>query len=341
MTTAMLLAHLANAVVLVVASSSAGDPQTDVFRKGFERMSEAAGWSPGRSARPDEKVELTFWVKETHLQKLKKIAEGVSDPDSREYGHYLTKEEADALTAPSTQHIAVVEEALRGYQIRKQNDGAVISANVPVAFAEQLLGGSFVYFCRSDEVGPDQECVLRNPTAKVPAALHSVCDIITPLDDPLAPRLPGPITEAPMPLSLGVQDSACCFSFGYGALMKPCCLTATPMSSRDDCKVGNRIGGSTGFHAGECPRTAEDAQDIIKMINYGISGGKVLMLGGAQPNDAVPAATQATDSLSTSRLIPLMACVGIVAVLATAVSTYLAGPRRRTRNPLLLPGAVE
>lgn len=148
-----------------------------------------------RRASQETLVELRFWVKQTHLDALQTALDRVSNPNSPDYGHYLSKAQVDALTAPTRQDVATVEEALHGVAVHKSSDGALISAEVSVGVAERILGGTFVYFCHS---GGDSSCVLRNPSAQVPQALQAACDFISPLEDPLPPAHPGPIILGPL-----------------------------------------------------------------------------------------------------------------------------------------------
>eukprot|EP00928_Gymnodinium_smaydae_P041365 TRINITY_DN28002_c0_g1_i1.p1 TRINITY_DN28002_c0_g1~~TRINITY_DN28002_c0_g1_i1.p1 ORF type:complete len:371 (+),score=101.53 TRINITY_DN28002_c0_g1_i1:81-1115(+) len=148
--------------------------------------SPAPGWKAERRADGSEEVKLTFWLHLQHTDELKKLLEEVSDPQNPKYGHYLTKEQTDALTAPRAEDIRVVEGALRGHQLHSENMGGIMWAVVRVDFAEELLGGQFLHFCNGQ--AGDRSCVLRNPTAKVPDALRAACDIIQPIDDPFPPE---------------------------------------------------------------------------------------------------------------------------------------------------------
>merc|ERR1711924_92984 len=116
--------------------------------------------------------------------------------------------------------------------------------------------------------------VLRNPTAQVPAYLRSACDIISPVDDAFPPLdpLPGPIIEPvahkqpPLFMSLATkedQKAGCCFSLGYGAMDRPCCLETTRVNDKSSCQAANRIGGASGFVDGACPASAQEAADLI------------------------------------------------------------------------------
>jgi len=57
--------------------------------------------------------------------------------------------------------------------------------------------------------------------------------------------------------------AGCCYSFGYGDMMKPCCLK-TSSAGREECSTGARFGGATGFTEGTCPASAEAADEAFK-----------------------------------------------------------------------------
>lgn len=235
----------------------------------------AVGWKESSASKPDDHVKLGFWVKLTHTHELKQLLDQVSDPKSPQYGHYLSKAQVDAMTRPTRDHVAAVKSALEGSKVEIEGDGAVISADVSVSFAERLLGGKFRFFCHSSADESNKKiCVLRNPTAQVPAALRDACDIISPIDDPFPPvnPLPGPIIS-----NAGAGQSAvmsgfvqaaqptagCCFSFGYGAMMIPCCLKTTAVADVTTCNAGKRMGGSSSFSVGQCPASAQDAAALV------------------------------------------------------------------------------
>eukprot|EP00927_Polykrikos_kofoidii_P067093 TRINITY_DN62616_c0_g1_i1.p1 TRINITY_DN62616_c0_g1~~TRINITY_DN62616_c0_g1_i1.p1 ORF type:complete len:281 (-),score=50.73 TRINITY_DN62616_c0_g1_i1:49-858(-) len=60
----------------------------------------------------------------------------------------------------------------------------------------------------------------------------------------------------------GFAHGGCCYSFGYGALMRPVELEAHVVESRSLCNVEVREGGATCFIAGECPENAEAAKTL-------------------------------------------------------------------------------
>merc|ERR1712232_337738 len=74
--------------------------------------------------------------------------------------------------------------------------------------------------------------------------------------------IPGLPTDAPQENNDG---RGCCFSIGYGAYMKPCCLKQHVVSSSEDCQTQAKQ-GATSFYQGECPATAEEAENLMRGI---------------------------------------------------------------------------
>jgi hypothetical protein len=53
-------------------------------------------------------VQFTIVVKEQGVDTVKRIAKAVSDPDSAEYGNYITQEELNGITVPLASDMAAV-----------------------------------------------------------------------------------------------------------------------------------------------------------------------------------------------------------------------------------------
>merc|ERR1719498_1315467 len=85
----------------------------------------------------------------------------------------------------------------------------------------------------------------------------------------------------------------CCFAFGFGELMKPCCLIAEVVEDRSLCEQHEEIvGGMTGFTLGECPRTPQEANSMIEdNVTVKISSGdkSAPLLGDSAPTENSPA----------------------------------------------------
>lgn len=120
-----------------------------------------------------------------------------------------------------------------------------------------------------------------------------------------------------------VQPAAaqgCCFTFGLGAFMKPCCLEALSGKGPEECTSIDRVGGRTGYTDGACPRTADEAQSIWELS---------VPVAPARPEDVGAAALAA-------KACPI--CAGLLAVAATvAMLARVARQRRRRTSPSAEP----
>jgi len=60
------------------------------------------------------------------------------------------------------------------------------------------------------------------------------------------------------------DPKGCCFAYGHGAMMQPCCLK-TWRAKANDCSAQDRLGGVVGFTSGPCPQTAEQAVALQRL----------------------------------------------------------------------------
>merc|ERR1719221_1549620 len=52
------------------------------------------------------------------------------------------------------------------------------------------------------------------------------------------------------------EATSCCYSFGYGSMMEPCCLTVQEVHDASACPVEERAGGRSGVVNGACPTSS-------------------------------------------------------------------------------------
>jgi hypothetical protein len=62
------------------------------------------------------------------------------------------------------------------------------------------------------------------------------------------------------------DKSQCCFEFGYGSLMKPCCLKRVSCEGFGESAIQQRMGGASARVDGKCPATAEEASEIFDKL---------------------------------------------------------------------------
>ncbi|XP_067401007.1 tripeptidyl-peptidase 1-like [Emydura macquarii macquarii] len=77
-----------------------------------------AGWSHVGRVAPLDELVLTFALKQQNVEHLAKLVGRVSDPDSPQYGKYLSLEELGALVQPSLLTLSTVQKWLGAYGIK-------------------------------------------------------------------------------------------------------------------------------------------------------------------------------------------------------------------------------
>jgi len=105
------------------------------------------GWVAHGLAPREQKLELTFAVRQQGLEELHAALMRVSVPSSPDYGKHLSNAEVHALTAPESRHVESVLSLLRSYgaePTKRTSNGDFITAVVPVKVAEQMLSAKYV-----------------------------------------------------------------------------------------------------------------------------------------------------------------------------------------------------
>lgn len=75
---------------------------------------------------------------------------------------------------------------------------------------------------------------------------------------------PASVEEAQDLLQKSAPKAGCCFSIGFGSLMRPCCLRATPSAGPGACGLRAASGGASGYRPGRCPATADEAAEWLR-----------------------------------------------------------------------------
>ena len=109
-----------------------------------------AGWSSLGPAPRSQMLELTFAVKQTNTDKLEAALMNAADPDSANYGAWLSNEAVHRLVAPAAASAAAVRAFLTANGVLDFADaspnGDFITAAVTVAQAEALLSTTYEAF---------------------------------------------------------------------------------------------------------------------------------------------------------------------------------------------------
>lgn len=117
----------------------------------------------------------------------------------------------------------------------------------------------------------------------------------------------------------------CCFVFGYGSLMRPCCLGTWRVQNSAECPVQRRLGGATGYAPGACPKSANEAKELWKQDTSSASDSKALNAA------AVPATVAASTRLGQRTL-----SAAVSGALAVSILLFVL-VHRRPRQQLELP----
>ncbi|XP_022528244.2 tripeptidyl-peptidase 1 [Astyanax mexicanus] len=117
-------------------------------------LSVQEGWIHEGRVSPLEEVELTFALKQQNIERLKEQLELVSDPDSQQYGKFLSLEEVSSLVGPSPLTEKVVQNWLQSHGVTScltvlTRDFLQCSMSVQVA--ESLLPGAEFHRYRRDD----------------------------------------------------------------------------------------------------------------------------------------------------------------------------------------------
>lgn len=135
-------------------------------------------------------------------------------------------------------------------------------------------------------------------------------------------------------------SKGCCFSVGFGSMMKPCCLKVWSAGGEVDCQVGQRLGGAIGYTDGPCPATAAVAAKVLHSEAVPLPGF-VAMADGGERRDA------AKQNADPEQLPNIARAAVVVVILAAAyVAVGVLRGRRSTAvdggdigGPLLQEGS--
>jgi len=114
----------------------------------------------------------------------------------------------------------------------------------------------------------------------------------------------------------------CCISLGYGAYMKPCCLSTQVAADEGACPATTRAGGRTFYHSGNCPVSADEASLLAPRSQL-------------PQKAASPSASMTTENTQGSPLIFTLSSTVVAALLIGSVVMWLRGRQEARSAPLL------
>uniref|UniRef100_W5MZY3 Tripeptidyl peptidase I n=1 Tax=Lepisosteus oculatus TaxID=7918 RepID=W5MZY3_LEPOC len=120
-------------------------PVWSVYLESDQDTSIPTGWAHAGRAAASDGLQLTFALRQQNVGRLRKVLEEVSDPDSPQYGKYLSLEELSSLVRPSEQTQKLVRSWLQSHGIkacRTVYTQDFLQCDMSVRVAETLLPGS-------------------------------------------------------------------------------------------------------------------------------------------------------------------------------------------------------
>jgi len=144
-------------------------------------------WDWHSRASGHESVELTFALKQQNLEQLEKVLLEVSEPTSAKYGQHLSRDEVNALVAPSSDDVTAVLNWLQQVDGEVQEHSDFFTLVTNVSQAEFLLGGQYHEY-RHPSTGFS---ALRMQTKPIlPDSVKMALDFVSPTNQQLPRKLP-------------------------------------------------------------------------------------------------------------------------------------------------------
>lgn len=220
-------------------------------------------WDQQFRADAKSPIELTFAVKQQNLARLEDTFHAVSNPDGQQYGHHLTLDEVNALTAPLAEDVASLMSWLHtsGVQpgsIRTSGNMDFLVVTTTVGQAESLLQGQYHEYQHATGAS-----ALRMETEpQLPSEVLHCVDFVSPTNQQLPRNLPH---RAALRNSQGISSEG---------------FTNTPKSLRKLYSVGDVEGSAVGNKQAvtgflEQHRTNVDLQEFFKTYYPKGSGRKI------------------------------------------------------------------
>ncbi|KAL0931697.1 tripeptidyl peptidase a [Colletotrichum truncatum] len=144
-------------------------------------MSRAATFSSGVSmvnmAADNQQINLQIGLKMQNIEKLETMLKDVSDPDSPNYGKYLSAAQVNEVFKPAEASVAAVQAWLAKENVKDvsyTDGGRFVNFATDVATANRILGASFAYY---DVQGSMK---LRTKEYSVPDTMAQHIELVTP-----------------------------------------------------------------------------------------------------------------------------------------------------------------
>jgi len=148
----------------------------------YSRTVVPPSWTLVTKAEPQEMMTVTFALKQQNLDKLEKMYWSVSDPDSKEYGNFMSMEEISKLVSPPRRVMLTLRQFLMEYGVAAVNimsRGDSLTMRAPVSVVEPLFNTDLRYFIH--EKG---NVIIRHfGDYSLPRDILSLIDMVTGISD--------------------------------------------------------------------------------------------------------------------------------------------------------------
>ena len=139
------------------------------------------GWTLTQRVSSNERVHLTFAVKQKNIAKLEKIFWSVSDPKSNTYGRYLDFETVNDLVKPTAKSVRMIKSWLQeggvdGRHCYETRNSDYIVCETTCLIAEILLAGARFY--RFHHEKSDESVIRSNAYYSVPKRIAKHLDFV-------------------------------------------------------------------------------------------------------------------------------------------------------------------
>lgn len=137
-------------------------------------------WLSHGKAGKDTMIKAQIGLKQSNIEGLQAKLLDVSNPESSNYGKWLSKEEVAKYTAPPKGNAEAIKSWLNAHGIKdiEQPTNDWIGFTVPVSTMEKLLGTEYEWFVPKD--GRVGQGIPRTKSYSVPKELHDMIGMITP-----------------------------------------------------------------------------------------------------------------------------------------------------------------
>jgi tripeptidyl-peptidase I len=136
--------------------------------------------------------EVVFVIRQRNMEDLTRILHDISDPESRNYGQHLSRDQVTSMTSnPESRDVVLSYLNSIGSKVKKVTPGGeYIIAEAPITLWENIFKAEFFTFRQTLSNGVTQS-VVRADQYSVPSELDAhVESVLNIVDIPVAPRSP-------------------------------------------------------------------------------------------------------------------------------------------------------